>query len=96
MGRRKAPDFGEFWQAYPVHKARADAERAWGRLKAVDREAALAGIPAYREECLRTGVAFCYAQKYLSRRRWEDEDAAVQAAPPPCPADGDLEGMETW
>ena len=85
MGRRKAPEFGEFWRAYPVHRARAAAERAWARLTASDRAAAVAGIHAYREECLRTGVALCYGQRYLTDRRWTDEDTVAMpaAATPP-------------
>jgi len=95
MGRSKAPSFGDFWKAYPVHKSRIEAEAAWNRLSATDRQRALAGIAAYREECMRTGVACCYGQKYLNKRRWEDEPSTTEAPLPPA-TEGVLDGMETW
>ena len=73
MGRSKAPDFEAFWRAYPVHKARRDAETAWKCLTASDRTAAVAGIAAYAEACREQGVALKYGQGYLNGRRWEDE-----------------------
>ena len=96
MGRSKAPDFDVFWKAYPVHKDKPGAERAWSRLSASDKSRAVAGIPAYREECLRTGVAMCYGQGYLNRRRWEDEPAGVPDGFVRDDAGDSLEGMETW
>ena len=98
MARPKAPTFEEFWKAYPVHKGIVDARAAWNRLSATDKSKALAGIAAYRDECLRTGVAFCYGQKYLIKQRWTDEP---QAKPETAglqdvnTADA-LEGMEEW
>lgn len=73
MPRRKTPTFEEFWAAYPVHKRRIDAERAWKRMTVKDKLAAMDGIAAYRDECLRTGIAICFGQGYLNGRRWEDE-----------------------
>lgn len=69
----KAPTFDEFWAAYPLHKARKQAEQAWQRLSAGDRRAALAALPAYRQDCQRQGIAFKYAHGWLNGRRWEDE-----------------------
>lgn len=96
MPRRKTPTFEEFWKAYPVHKAKGDAERAWKRVRAADKVKAVDGIAAYRDECLRTGVAMCYGHGYLNGRRWEDEPegttgTAPASTPPPPP-----EEMETW
>lgn len=96
MGRNKAPEFDVFWKAYPVHKDKPGAERAWNRLTASARSKAVAGIPAYREECLRTGVAMCYGQGYLVHRRWEDEPSSE---PSGCAKENDgdaLEDMEKW
>lgn len=93
MGRRGDDNgFGRFWDAYGRKLDRKAAEGAWRRLSAKDRRAAVAGIAAYREACLRSGVAMMYAQGYLNHRRWED---GQDGAPPPLPAD-DYEGMEIW
>lgn len=74
-------DFGTFWDAYALKRSRRKAELAWDRLSRRDRRAALAGIAAYREACLRSGVSMMYAQGYLNNRRWEDEE--VTPSPPP-------------
>lgn len=109
MPRKKTPTFEEFWAAYPVHKARIDAERAWKHVLAADKVKAVAGIPAYRDECLRTGANLCYGQGYLNGRRWEDEpggdtkgsDPSVSSVrtqgglTPLCPPP-DPDEMETW
>jgi hypothetical protein len=65
--------FKAFWDAYGLKREKAAAEAVWNRLSAADRRAAMAGIPAYREDCQCRGVAMKYAQGYLSHRRWEDE-----------------------
>ena len=70
----------DFWPAYPVHRDRQRAERAWNRLSAKDRQAAYAGIAPYREACQQSGISMMYAQGYLNNRRWEDE-AEPQTAP---------------
>lgn len=76
------PDFKTFWDLYGLKRERIGAENAWMRLSVKDRRAAIAGIAAYREECLRSGVAMKYAQGYLNHRRWEDEPAPVPAGCP--------------
>lgn len=78
------PTFDEFWQAYPLHKARMDAERAWNRLTARDKREAIAALPAYTADCQKRGVAFKYAQGWLNGRRWTDvyDEVAVPAADP--------------
>ena len=96
MGRNKAPEFETFWKAYPVHNDKPGAERAWNHLSASDKSKAVAGIPAYRERCLRTGVYICYGQGYLNRRRWEDEPTQKPAVCQDENTGGALEGMETW
>ena len=73
VSKGKTIDFKAFWDAYGKKRDRQAAERVWQRLSARDRRAAVAGIPAYREACLRDGVAMMYGQGYLSHRRWEDE-----------------------
>ena len=106
-GRTKI-DFTDFWNAYGRKFDRTAALRAWGRLTDLDRRAALRGIPSYRDECLRQGIAMMYPHGYLTHRRWEDEreEATVsagspigtkkeQSPTPPAAADA-LSDMETW
>ena len=89
--------FEEFWKAYPLRKDRAAAGRAWSRMSAKDRRAAMGGIAAYAGECLATGVAMAYPAKYLTGRRWEDERTAdMRVAPIVAPACDEQEGMEEW
>lgn len=73
MAMSKAPSFDDFWRAYPLHKAKVQAERAWNRLTARDKQKALASLPVYRKYCLQKGIAYKYAQGWLNDRRWEDE-----------------------
>lgn len=91
------PDFQTFWNAYGLKRDRMAAERAWNRLSAKDRRAALKGVPAYRADCQQRGIAMMYAQGYLSHRRWEDEPdvpyvatSSQQPSPTPQPE------MEIW
>ena len=96
--------FKTFWDAYGVKRDRYAAEPVWNRLSGKDREAAIAGIEAYREDCRRRGVAMCYGVRYLRHRRWEDEYGEEPAAGQDTPVQPDLFGapadafddMETW
>lgn len=90
--------FKEFWERYPLHRAKGPAERAWNRLSARDRRAAYDGIDRYREACERTGVAFKYAQGWLNDRRWEDEyDDDTPAAAKAATAEEPLpQSMDIW
>lgn len=96
MGRNKAPEFDVFWKAYPVHCDKPGAERAWNHLTASDKSKAVAGIPAYRERCLRTGAYMCFGQGYLNHRRWEDEPLSESSGQPKENDADALEGMEKW
>jgi hypothetical protein len=98
MKTSKAPEFKDFWEAYPLHKAKQEAERAWGRLSVSDRKAALAALPSYRESCQRTGVAYKYPQGWLNGRRWEDEyeDAPAPKEESHEPSDIQPLSMEIW
>ena len=86
-------DFDEFWKAYPLHRGKKDAERAWGRLTAKERRQAIAALPAYTADCRERGIAFKYAQGWLNGRRWEDE---IQCAPPAEAEDNKRDSMEQW
>jgi len=66
-------EFDQFYKAYPIHRGRQDAEKAWRRLSAKDRRAARDGIARYCTICQQQGVSYKYPQGYLNGRRWEDE-----------------------
>ena len=79
----RTPTFKEFWAAYPLHRDRLRAEKAWLRMTAADKAAAIAALPAYTADCRQRGVSFQYAQGWLNGRRWEDEmepEAPVQGS----------------
>jgi hypothetical protein len=69
--------FNEFYDPYPRHTARADAERAWRRdLEDSDRKAAIAAAPRFAEyhKAKRTEKQHIpMPATYLRNRRWEDE-----------------------
>jgi hypothetical protein len=77
-------EFDQFYKAYPIHRGRQDAEKAWRRLSAKDRCAARDGIARYCAICQQQGVSYKYPQGYLNGRRWEDE-ADADPAPSPAP-----------
>jgi hypothetical protein len=71
--------FEEFWSAYPQKKGKARAKQLWGKLKASDRAAAIASIPAYRStESVRRGF-IQQGDTFLSKRTWEDFDTSDSA-----------------
>jgi len=77
---KKTPTFDEFWQSYPLHRGRKEAERAWNRLTAAEKHLAVAALPAYTSDCQKHGIAYKYAQGWLNGQRWEDnltEEVAV-------------------
>ncbi len=66
-------EFDQFYEAYPLHLGRKDAEKAWRRLSVKDRRAARDGIARYCAICQQQGVSYKYPQGYLNGRRWEDK-----------------------
>lgn len=90
-------DFQAFWNAYALKRDRIAAERAWKKLPARDRKAAIDGIERYKTDCAKRGISRMYAQGYLNHRRWEDEedtDTAPEksAAPAESPVMRDVSG----
>lgn len=86
-----------YGRAYGRKVDRIAAERAWKRLSDKDRRAALNGIAAYREDCLRHGIAMKYPSGYLNLHRWEIETVDEPAAPEEkSPAGDALAGMAEW
>ena len=94
MPKGRTIDFRTFWDAYGKKRDRGDAEKVWQRLSAKDRRAAIDGIAAYREACLRDGVAMMYGQGYLSHRRWERQASDRQKGG--LPELEAFEDMEIW
>ena len=74
----KAPEFSEFHNAYgKAYGEKIDriaAERAWRRLSARDKRAAIAGIQTYAADCRQRGIAMKYPSGYLNLHRWEIEE----------------------
>lgn len=66
--------FEQFWSAYGKKVGRAAAERAWGRLKVADRDAAVAGVPRY--VAAQPDPKFRKdPERWLKHRCWLDEVA---------------------
>lgn len=70
-------DFDRFWTTYPLHKAKAAAEKAWPKaVKAAGGvEVLIAAAERYRTELRATGAICAYPASWLNGRRWEDEPA---------------------
>ena len=65
--------FGWFWDAYGYKRNRKEAWTAWKRLSQRDREAAMAGVAAYKDDCERFQRQMAHASTYIHQRRWEDD-----------------------
>ena len=87
--------FKAFWDAYGYKRDRIGARQAWDKLTDRLKRAALAGIPSYRGECHRTGIAMMHPARYLRHRRWEDELSDSSCAPDVHDADV-LADMDVW
>lgn len=91
-------DFAEFWQAYPLHKAKRDAEKAWKQVKGSTHKAAiLTAIENQKRERMMPGwhPSWPYAASWLRAARWEDEVAlsARLTLAAECPRCGSSEGL---
>jgi hypothetical protein len=81
-----AEKFGEFWSAFPRKDSKADALKAFVKLKVDDELFALimAGLERAREseQWTKDGGKFIqYAATWLNKRRWEDEESALNVTP---------------
>lgn len=89
------PSFGAWWQAYPRKVAKRAAQRAWQKLSAADRQAALDALSGHVENWKqRHGEDRTYIPHpatWLNGARWEDElDPVVDEKPAARPA------VEVW
>jgi len=79
------PLFAEWYAAYPVHKARGDAEAAWAKRmqEGVDPQELIAAAQRYRND---PQVARGYAKHpatWLNKKCWLDEDTSPPQTDPP-------------
>ena len=68
--------FDAFWEAYGYKRNRREAWKVWKsstKMSKKDREAAMAGVEAYKADCERFERPMCHASTYLNQRRWEDD-----------------------
>ena len=70
--RHQQVDFGAFWAAYPRKVAKAEAQKAFAKLKEGEQSKALDYLPAYKKQADRDGVAYLYPATYLNQKRWLD------------------------
>jgi hypothetical protein len=78
--------FGEFWTGYPRKDSKADAMKAFVKLKADDELFAsiIAGLERAKESEQWTkddGKFIPYAATWLNKRRWEDEESDTNVTP---------------
>lgn len=72
----KADVFARFWKCYPRHESKADAVRAWNKLKPDDaliREMSMGLYRALHSDLWRRDIGIPYASTWINQRRWEDE-----------------------
>lgn len=66
-------DFLEFWKLYDYPRGKKTAYTRWRNLSKKDREAAIAAVPAYLEDCVRNFRTKQYPATYLNKRTFEDD-----------------------
>lgn len=80
------PDrFEDFWRAYPCHKSRQAAIKAWDKLKpdeALLEQMARGLKKAMASRQWQEGIGIPYASTWLNNSRWEDEDDQPVTAQP--------------
>ena len=65
--------FENFWERYNYKHGRQEAEAAYKKLTDTEKALAIKAIPAYDRYCADKGIAKAYAQKYLNKKRFNDE-----------------------
>ena len=98
---KEAPDwkperFEKFWEAYPKHKSKQAAIRAWDALRADDatlRNMALGLMRDLQDPQWQDAQFIPHASTWLNQRRWEDEP---DEAPKAKPSTGYEEEVPVW
>ena len=71
------PDpFDQFWKLYPRRVAKADARKAWAKIRAEDRQKILEVLPDHlkQDQWTKDGGQFIpYPASWLNGERWEDD-----------------------
>lgn len=73
---REPDDFDAWWSQYPRKTAKANAQRAWRKMKPADRAAALEALGDHVRSWRLRGTATEYIPhpaSWLNGRRWEDD-----------------------
>jgi hypothetical protein len=69
-----SPGFEKFYEEFPRHEGRADAERAWKKIKESEVGAVMDGVARYKIKMAGTEKRFIKTPAaWLNGRRWEDE-----------------------
>jgi hypothetical protein len=72
--RPAGADFDSWYEAYPKHEARNDAERAWGKLTDAEQVECVRRSPAWNAAKVGTERKFLpMPATYLNGRRWRDD-----------------------
>lgn len=77
-----APDFAAFWAACPYKIGKASAEKAWRKLRPVDRADALARVVAFYAWFAKQypTASTMHPATYLNGKRWNDEPVSGASA----------------
>lgn len=76
------PEFVRFWKAYPLHRDKRKAQRAWrNAIRRASADAIRLGAIRYREDPNRLPQFTKYAEGWLNGDCWEDEPLPSRLAP---------------
>lgn len=93
-------DFAEFWSRYPKRVGKGAAEKAWGKLKAPDRDAALDDLskrPDNDPQWLKESGRFVpNPSTYLNQKRWCDDWQHARASPYSETTRVNIESLRDW
>ena len=72
------PVFEKFYLSYPRHEGRADAEKAWRKVKESEHEALFQGLNSYKVSVQGKDKQYiAMPATWLNGRRWEDETGTL-------------------
>lgn len=97
VGDQGKPDplegFDQFYRLYPKRQKRADAEKAWSKLKPADRQAAMQALPKHCQlhDWIKDGGQYVpLPASWLNGKRWQDELSSDSTCAVPAEAIVDL------
>ena len=83
--------FEDFYDTYPLHKSKQQAEKSWNRLSLKDKKAAYDRLPEYLADCARCRRNIKHPSTYLNQRTWEDDFSSTGRIRFYDPIEGDSE-----